>query len=165
MYSVEPDPLAETRTQRRSNNNNFKTFKTLLSRRDRVCTATADTCGLGAIHIIPLENSELIPREQLYSPENRLVLRFDLAEDYRRYEWIFDINGTVQVLYQYWRHRATVKTLTFGLDRPPSPEFVNLHNEMAKAHAKHHCPNCWKCVGETNIEYHLNDYCELFIDL
>lgn len=69
----------------------------------------------------------------------------------------------VEVLYQKWPHRATIKTIRFGSDRPPSGEMINLHNDMAKDKAKHHCPNCRKYVGEINIENHQISSCETII--
>lgn len=137
-----------------------KTFRRLVSRRDGKCVATGVTSNLKAAHIVPLEHSELIRRDQLFSPENGVLLRSDLEDDYDRHVWIFDINGTVEVLYQNWPHRATIKTIRFGSDRPPGGEMISLHNELAKDKAKHHCPNCWKYVGETNIEEHQNGSCE-----
>ena len=142
------------------NKNMQKTFRRLVSRRDGKCVATGVTSNLKAAHIVPLENSELIRRDQLFSPENGVLLRSDLEDDYDRHMWIFNINGMVEVLYQNWPHRATIKTIRFGSDRPPSGEMINLHNDMAKDKAKHHCPNCWKYVGETNIEEHQIGSCE-----
>lgn len=65
-----------------------KTFRRLVSRRDQVCTATgetAETSNLKAAHIVPLEYSELIRGDQLFSPENGGLLRSDSEDDYDRH--------------------------------------------------------------------------------
>ena len=96
----------------------------------------------------------------LFSPENGVLLRSDIEDDYDRHMWIFDHNGSIDVLYQNWKHRNSIKLVTIGSDHPPSHELINLHNQMALDKAKHHCPNCWKYVGEVNIGAHQLSSCE-----
>ena len=142
------------------NKNVQKTFRRLVSKRDLKCVATGATSDLKAAHIVPLEQSELIERSLLFSPENGVLLRSDIEDDYDRHMWIFDHNGSIDVLYQNWKHRNSIKLVTIGSDHPPSHELINLHNQMALDKAKHHCPNCWKYVGEVNIGAHQLSSCE-----
>ncbi len=138
---------------------NLKIRRALLNNltdRDTDCIAKGDGCFAVAAQIIPLDQYELIPYDLIFSRRNGVLLEQDLEEDYYRQKWIFDYDGTVTVLYPKWAHKDTIRHVKISKDPDtgPSKELIELHNLMALEEAKHHCPNCWKCVGAVNIKDH-----------
>ena len=139
-----------------------KRFKKSLVERDTCCIATGVTEGLVGAHIIPLNKSELIPRELLFSPRNGVLLHKDLEDDYDRHKWIFDYDGNVTVLYSKWGYKNFIRkvNLSKNTDTGPSKELIELHNKMALEERQHYCPYCWKYVGAINVENHTAGSCE-----
>jgi hypothetical protein len=139
-----------------------KKFRKELVKRDTHCIATGETEGLVGAHIIPLNKSELIARDMLFSPRNGVLLRNDLEDDYDRHKWIFDYDGKVTVLYSSWGYKNSIRQVNISknADTGPSKEFIELHNKMALEERQHHCPYCWKYVGAINVENHTAGSCE-----
>jgi hypothetical protein len=77
-------------------------FRRELVKRDTYCIATGNTQGLVAAHLVPLNKSELIARDMLFSPRNGVLLHENLEDDYDRHKWIFDCHGDVTVLFSNW---------------------------------------------------------------
>ncbi|KAI3631312.1 hypothetical protein MIR68_010802 [Amoeboaphelidium protococcarum] len=144
--------------------NSMKKMRQALLRRDKCCVATGEQnhINLTAAHIVPLNQSQRIPLEQLYSPQNGILLRKDLGESYDLFQWMFEADGRVIVLYEHWIYRNSIKQLTLSSDPAtrPSAELIQIHNELARSRKADCCPDCWKLVGSSNIEYHLKEACE-----
>jgi hypothetical protein len=138
-------------------------FKKMLVKRDTCCIATETTEGSVAAHIVPLNKSELIARDMLFSPRNGVLLHKVLKDDYDRHQWIFDEDGNVTVLYSNWVHKNTIRRVKVSKDPEtgPSKELIELHNKMAWEEKQHHCPHCWKYVGAINVENHTARSCEM----
>lgn len=128
------------------------------------CIATGETVKkkLRAAHIVPLDKSELYERKDYYSEKNGVILRYDLEDDYDRHMWIFDCDGNVTPLFNFWSHKETILKVEIKCDADsgPSKELILLHNHLAEDAAKHHCPSCWKFVGEVNLKNHELGSCE-----
>ena len=139
-----------------------KRFKKQLVKRDACCIATGVKEGLVAAHIVTLDKSELITRENLFSPCNGVLLHEDLEDDYDRHKWMFDYAGNVTVLYPKWLHKDIIRHVLISTDPTigPSRELIETHNRIALESAQHHCPHCWKYVGVLNIEDHTSGSCE-----
>lgn len=139
-----------------------KKFRNKIIKRDECCIATGITKGLVAAHIIPLNRSELITRELLFSGKNGILLHEDLEDDYDRHKWIFDQDGNVVVLFNNWLHKGRIQHVNISKDPAvgPSMDLIALHNALALEEKKHYCPNCWKYVGEVNVENHIAGSCE-----
>ena len=139
-----------------------KRFRKQLVKRDACCIATGVKEGLVAAHIVPLDKSELITRENLFSPCNGVLLHEDLEDDYDRHKWMFDYAGNVTVLFPQWIHRDRIRQVRISNDptKGPSRELIETHNKIALERAQHHCPHCWKYVGVLNIENHTSGSCE-----
>jgi len=139
-----------------------KIFRKNLVKRDTQCIATGETEGLVGAHIIPLNKSELIARDMLFSPRNGVLLRKDLEDDYDRHKWIFDYDGKVTVLFSIWGHKNSISHVKVSKDPDtgPSKELIDLHNKMAWEQKQHYCPHCWKYVGAINVENHMAGSCE-----
>jgi hypothetical protein len=137
-------------------------FKKQLMKRDKWCVAFGNEHPGVAAHIVPLNKSELIPRDMLFSPRNGVLLHQDLEDDYDRLKWIFDADGKVTVLYQNWPFKNTISQVNISkdLETGPSEEFIELHNKMAREAQQHYCKHCWKYVGAVNIENHISGSCE-----
>ena len=132
-----------------------------------MCVVSGADENLVAAHIISLESCELIDRGKEFSVVNGILLRKDLENDYDFHMWIFSETGDIQVLNQKWLHRNTFKTVKLNSTaKYPSvdSEMIRIHNEIALSKIKHHCPQCWKYVGEANITSHQKSSCEA-IDL
>ncbi|RKP15993.1 hypothetical protein ROZALSC1DRAFT_18113 [Rozella allomycis CSF55] len=138
-----------------------KKFRNKVLSRDQRCVATGLSGNdLIAAHIMPLDRSELIPRNLLFSAKNGVLLTSQLEDDYDRHMWIFDETGDVRVLFQFWSYRTAVTRVSLSRnDDGPSLDLIRQHNELALAAVKHHCPNCWKYVGEINISNHQSGSC------
>jgi hypothetical protein len=138
------------------------TFRKKLLKRDTCCIATGTTFGTVAAHIVPLNTSQLIARDDLFSPRNGVLLHGDLEDDYDRHKWIFDYDGNVTVLFSNWFHKDTIRHVKVSRDTKtgPSKELIELHNKIAWEEKQHHCPNCWKYVGEINVENHTAGSCD-----
>lgn len=135
-----------------------------LINRDRCCVATgeADRINLTAAHIVPLNESQRILRQQLYSPQNGVLLRKDLEQSYDLFQWTFEADGRVVVLFDHWIHRGQIKQLNLSSDPQlrPAADFVAIHNELARNRKPDCCPACWKYIGRSNIEAHQKGSCE-----
>lgn len=126
-----------------------------------IATGETETELLRAAHIAPLEKSELFKREDYYSEKNGVILRNDLEDDYDRHMWIFDPSGKVTVLFQRWIHRNTIASVNLlSNGTGPANDLIALHNNLAFEAVKHHCPHCWKYVGEVNRDDHERGSCE-----
>ena len=139
-----------------------RTFKLKVAKRDGHCIATGESGDLVATHIVPLQNSELITRDKLFSPCNGVLLKKDLEDDYDRHMWYFDYHGNVTVLFSKWNYKNIICHVNVSNDPEtgPSKELIELHNQMALQQKQHHCPNCWKYVGAVNIHNHTLSSCE-----
>jgi hypothetical protein len=113
-------------------------------------------------HIIPLNKSQLIHRDILFSPRNGVLLHEDLEDDYDMHKWIFDYDGNVTVLFPNWILKNTILRVNISknTDTGPSKEFIELHNKLAWEEKQHYCPHCWKYVGAINVENHTAGSCE-----
>ena len=137
-----------------------KHFRESLLQRDRCCIATGETNvqNLIAAH---LEKSFLIKREHLFSPVNGVLLKKELENMYDRHMWYFDENGVVHVLFKNWVYKDSIQRVLIDEGpQGPSAEMINIHNNIAQDIAKHHCPECWKLVGQQNILDHQCGSCE-----
>ena len=137
-------------------------FRRQVQKRDGQCIATGDISDLVGAHIIPLERSELIERELLFSPKNGVLLRADLEDDYDRHKWLFDSDGNVTVLFQKWPYKDRISQVKISKDPTigPSKDLIELHNRLTLEKVQHCCPQCWKYVGLSNIEKHIQGSCE-----
>ena len=90
------------------------------------------------------------------------MLRKDLEQSYDLFQWIFDADGHVVVLYDHWLHRNDIKQLNLSSEPTtrPSADLIQIHNELARNRKPDCCPNCWKFVGRSNIESHQKGSCE-----
>jgi hypothetical protein len=70
-----------------------KRFRAKLVNRDICCIATGEIEGAIGAHIIPLNKSELVTREMLFSPRNGVLFHKDLEVDYTRLMFMFDYDG------------------------------------------------------------------------
>ena len=144
-----------------------KIFKKKLVNRDTHCIATGETEGLVGAHIIPLNKSELIARDMLFSARNGVLLLKDLEDDYDRHKWIFDYDGKVTALFSRWGPKNSISHVKVSKDPDtgPSKELIDLHNKMAWEQKQHYCPHCWKYVGAINVENHQAGSCEAIDDV
>lgn len=143
------------------NKNVQKKFKRALVVRDVCCIATGVTENLVGAHIVPLSSSQLVTRELLFSPKNGVLLHKDLEDDYDLHKWIFDPQGKVSVLFPNWSYRRMILEVSISKGATwPSPELIQTHNNLALAQKEHHCPHCWKYVGNVNVENHKLGSCE-----
>lgn len=144
--------------------NPMKKMRKALINRDGCCVATGESVltNLTAAHIVPLNESQRILRQQLYSPQNGVLLRRDLEQSYDLFQWIFDAEGRVTVLFDNWIYRDQIKQLSLSSDPQvrPAADLIAIHNELAKNRKPDCCPACWKYVGRSNIEAHQKGSCE-----
>lgn len=139
-----------------------KRFRKQLVERDHCCIATEQRDGSVGAHIVPLNKSQLIARDMLFSPRNGILLHKDLEDDYDRHKWFFDYDGNVTVLFSSWTHKCTIRLVNVSknTETGPSKELIELHNKMALEEKEHYCPYCWKYVGAINVENHTAGSCE-----
>jgi hypothetical protein len=93
-----------------------------------------------------------------------MVLRNDLKQSYDRFEWIFEADGRVVVLNDYWMHknRITQLSLSSDLATRPCSALIEIHNQLARSMQPNFCPRCWKLVGSSNLESHIMESCRAF---
>jgi hypothetical protein len=138
-----------------------KKFKQQLSKRDGRCVATGAKEDLRAAHIVPLNRRELIQRELYDSPQNGVLLRRDLKNDYDVGKWYFDTQGNVLVQFRNWPWKEYITKIKLATgENAPSAELIHLHNQWVIENSRNHCPVCWKVVGEVNIKDHQDIACD-----
>ncbi|KAI3639829.1 hypothetical protein MIR68_002143 [Amoeboaphelidium protococcarum] len=140
-------------------------MRDVLIRRDGCCVATgeSDLNELLSAHIVPLSQLQLISRDLEYSLKNGILLRKDLEQSYDLFQWMFDDDGRVIVLYERWIHRNQITKIDLRGDSEtrPSSNLIAVHNQLARTRSQECCPHCWKFVGKQNIEAHQKSSCEV----
>ncbi|KAI3631818.1 hypothetical protein MIR68_010291 [Amoeboaphelidium protococcarum] len=136
-----------------------------ITKRDGYCVATgeSDLKELVSAHIVPLNQLQLISRDFEYSPKNGILLRKDLEQSYDLFQWMFEDDGRVIVLYERWIHRNQITKIDLRIDSEtrPSSNLIAAHNQLARTRSQEYCPHCWKFVGKQNIEAHQKSSCEV----
>lgn len=136
--------------------------KALLDR-DKCCIATGerDRHMVLVARLVPLNSVYRISHERFYSPQNAIALRKDLKQSYDMFELIFEADGRVVVLNDYWinKNRITQLSLSSDLATRPCSALIEIHNQLARSMQPHFCPRCWKLVGNSNLESHKMESC------
>lgn len=121
-----------------------------IAARDQSCRVTGFKVGTCAAYIVARNHAEQsgVPVEHVDHPANMIELLKELEQAYDRFEWCFDEQGAIHILYRYTPALmylippARVHLLP-ECEGGPRLEYIRIAHRVALNQARERCPDCW----------------------